>query len=384
MGNISECKCKWKENKKEGELDLPNTKANINEIKSPEFKQIKNLNLLFKKNPKIEKNLEEEELSEIKINEEDNNFYNFKIKTENEKRTRIGTQENSFKKRKLEINEKINSDNSNAKSTSRNKSLKKIESENSFNKDNKKPKFPFKKQKTLLEKSNNKNFFINQNPKKTFFLNRTKTFLGINKFNYKNDININSITERENSFITEFQNTNCKDFFEKYRLNCVQPTKKIPIKSIINNINLLYNDDQENTLFQSEINRLQISGERIIYKKYFNRFLVSTKKEIKIFASKEKFITLQNPIQIFYYNQMKRSSFIEFDNGKKDYNTFEFNNKKDYFHFLIYFNNESFEIFSSLKQELIEKWVSLINYLIDIQDDISIDDEFKDKSEESI
>jgi hypothetical protein len=81
---------------------------------------------------------------------------------------------------------------------------------------------------------------------------------------------------------------------------------------------------------------------------------------------------------------MKRSSFIEFDNGKKDYNTFEFNNKKDYFHFLIYFNNESFEIFSSLKQELIEKWVSLINYLIDIQDDISIDDEFKDKSEESI
>ena len=368
MGNVGECKCKCKENKKEGELDLPNTKGNINEIENAEFKHHKNLSNLFKKNPKIEKKIEDEDfnLSEIKINDLDNKYYNLKLKPENDKRTK----ENSFKRKKLEINDKINSDNSNAKSTSRNKSLKKIESENSFNKENKKPKFPFKKQKTLLEKSNNKNFFINQNPKKTFFLNRTKTFLGINKFNYKNDININSITERENSFITEFQNTNCKDFFEKYRLNCVQLMKKIPIKSIINNINLLYNDDQENTLFQSEINRLQISGERIIYKKYFNRFLVSTKKEIKIFASKEKFITLQKPIQIFYYNQMKRSSFIEFDNGKKDYKTFEFNNKKDFFHFLIYFNNESFEIFSSLKQELIEKWVSLINYLIDIQDDI--------------
>ena len=382
MGNVRKCKCKCKEKKKEGELDLPNTKANINEIENAEFKHHKNLSNLFKKNPKIEKKIEDEDfnLSEIKINDLDNKYYNLKLKPENDKRTK----ENSFKRKKLEINDKINSDNSNAKSTSRNKSLKKIESENSFNKENKKPKFPFKKQKTLLEKSNNKNFFINQNPKKTFFLNRTKTFLGINKFNYKNDININSITERENSFITEFQNTNCKDFFEKYRLNCVQLMKKIPIKSIINNINLLYNDDQENTLFQSEINRLQISGERIIYKKYFNRFLVSTKKEIKIFASKEKFITLQNPIQIFYYNQMKRSSFIEFDNGKKDYNTFEFNNKKDFFHFLIYFNNESFEILSSLKQELIEKWVSLINYLIDIQDDISIDENFKDKSEESI
>ena len=355
MGNISECKCKCKENKKEGELDLPNTKANINEIKSPEFKQIKNLNLLFKKNPKIEKNLEEEELSEIKINEEDNNFYNFKIKTENEKRTRIGTQENSFKKRKLELNEKINLD-----------------------------------LNSISKRDRNKKKNIIKNPKKNkFFFNRTKTFIGTNKLNYKNELTKtnNSNTERENSFLTQiskFQNNNIKNIFEKYHLNCIQSMKKIPIKTIINNINLLYNNnDQEIILFKSELNILQFSGQRIIHKKYFNRFLISTKKEIKIFASKEKFITLQNPIQTFFYNQIKKSYFVEFENEKKIFSTFEYNNKKNYSHFLIYFNNETFQIFSSLQQDLIEKWISLINYLIE-QNDTRTYNQIKNQFDEFI
>ena len=82
MGNVGECKCKCKENKKEGELDLPKSKSNINEIENAEFKRRKNLSNLFKKNPKIEKKIEDEDfnLSEIKINYLDNKYYNLKLK----------------------------------------------------------------------------------------------------------------------------------------------------------------------------------------------------------------------------------------------------------------------------------------------------------------
>ena len=43
--------------------------------------------------------------------------------------------------------------------------------------------------------------------------------------------------------------------------------------------------------------------------------------------------------------------------------------KKDYFYFLIYLNNEKFEIFSSENENIIIKWVSIINYFISKQDD---------------
>lgn len=66
---------------------------------------------------------------------------------------------------------------------------------------------------------------------------------------------------------------------------------------------------------------------------------------------------------------MNKSCLVEFDLGKKSNKnlTPTFHKKKDYFHFMIYFKNETFEILSSESEELIGKWITLINYLIDIQ-----------------
>ena len=66
---------------------------------------------------------------------------------------------------------------------------------------------------------------------------------------------------------------------------------------------------------------------------------------------------------------MNKSCFVEFDLGKKNnqHLTPTFKKKKDNYHFMIYFKNETFEILSSENEELIGKWVTLINYLIDVQ-----------------
>ena len=46
------------------------------------------------------------------------------------------------------------------------------------------------------------------------------------------------------------------------------------------------------------------------------------------------------------------------------------NEKNSIFHFMIYFENETFEVFSG-DHKIVEKWITLINYLIDNQFEIS-------------
>lgn len=63
---------------------------------------------------------------------------------------------------------------------------------------------------------------------------------------------------------------------------------------------------------------------------------------------------------------------VEFDFIKKTDN-FDVKNRKDLVHFMIYFDNESFEVFSG-ENVVVEKWVTLINYLIENQNDIYVVD----------
>ena len=395
MGNLGDCNCKCKDNKQEGEVNLPTTKTNLNVIQNQEISNNnKNLNDLFKKNPiPIKDNKSNEEylndISEVKLNDfDEQNKSILKSKRETEKRTR----ENSIRKKKedlinaLENYYDLNNSNQNKENINTNKknendscldniSLKNVRSE----------KNSITKQKNLFEpfsKFNNQltNTKIQSQKKINFYFDKNKTYIGkhtpiILNNNKNNKVELdktNSTKENNLSFISQlsqFNTQNCKEFLEKYHLICSHVIIDIPIKEIIKNINVLHKEKVNPVLFHSDLNRVQFSGGRVISKKYIGRFFSSTKNEINIYASKEKFITLQNPLQTFLYKDMNKSCLVEFDLGKKSNKnlTPTFHKKKDYFHFMIYFKNETFEILSSESEELIGKWITLINYLIDIQ-----------------
>ena len=377
MGNIRDCQCKCKDNKQEGEVNLPTNKTNVKELQNGNNNEYnKNLKTLFKRNQNQitddNENKNEKEnnifkdkdeyfdgISEIQLNDIDNINNN-----DNQKMS----DKTSRKKRMQSNKEIINKNNSYHK---KNINFKTFD-DDSFQKE----KNDIKKQKTFLENTY-QNFKQDKNQKVNFTFNRTKTTTTadiLRKQKFKKELNKsnNSINEKDSSYFSQFSEFNtstCKDFLEKYHLICTQSTTKIPISKIINNMNLI-NNDSNDVLFHSDLNRVQLSGERVINKKYIGRFLLSTKKEIRLYASKEKYITLQNPIQIFSYNEMKRSCMVEFDLGKKNNGFDTTNEKNSIFHFMIYFDNETFEVFSG-ECKIVEKWVTLINYLIDNQFEIN-------------
>ena len=377
MGNLRDCQCKCKDNKQEGEVNLPTNKTNVKELQNGNNNEYnKNLKTLFKRNQNQitddNENKNEKEnnifkdkdeyfdgISEIQLNDIDNINNN-----DNQKMS----DKTSRKKRMQSNKEIINKNNSYNK---KNINFKTFD-DDSFQKE----KNDIKKQKTFLENTY-QNFKQDKNQKVNFTFNRTKTTTTadiLRKQKFKKELNKsnNSINEKDSSYFSQFSEFNtstCKDFLEKYHLICTQSTTKIPISKIINNMNLI-NNDSNDVLFHSDLNRVQLSGERIINKKYIGRFLLSTKKEIRLYASKEKYITLQNPIQIFSYNEMKRSCMVEFDLGKKNNGFDTTNDKNSIFHFMIYFENETFEVFSG-ECKIVEKWVTLINYLIDNQFEIN-------------
>ena len=175
--------------------------------------------------------------------------------------------------------------------------------------------------------------------------------------------------ENENSFLSNFFNifnsSSCKNFLNTHHLFLRNLTADFKIYNLIN-IKLL-NSSNDEILFQSEMDKILFSGEKIISKKYIERYWTCHKLELRIYTSKQKFINSQIPIHVYKYNKMKRACLVDFDNNRKS-NTFEtpaFKKKHDPCNFMIYFKNESFEVFGSENEELIEKWVTIINYFID-------------------
>ena len=115
------------------------------------------------------------------------------------------------------------------------------------------------------------------------------------------------------------------------------------------------------------MDKILFSGEKIISKKYIERYWTCHKLELRIYTSKQKFLNSQIPLHVHKYNKMKRACLVDFDSNRKS-NTFEtpaFKKKHDPSNFMIYFKNESFEVFGSENEELIEKWVTIINYFIE-------------------
>ena len=397
MGNISECNCKCRDKKNEDEVNLPSSqKIEIEPIPEEENSSIskentnkKDLNTLFKLSTASSRKNNNQE------NENNNNFSNSKKNNEsnshkkkNEPETKLNDKNSEFKKRSSKVKVSIKDNNIKKKIKNHIPKIKKNENDIK-NKNNIKKKI-YKRPKTstatrinsklndelinesLITNRKKNRMILKSNHSKSQF----KSFSHYLEENYENINNSNnkykfdnSDEENENSFLsnyfTIFNSSSCKNFLNSHHLFLRNLTTRFKIYNLIN-IKLLNSSDDE-ILFQSEMDKILFSGEKIISKKYIERYWTCHKLELRIYTSKQKFINSQIPIHVYKYNKMKRACLVDFDNNRKS-NTFEtpaFKKKHDPCNFMIYFKNESFEVFGSENEELIEKWVTIINYFID-------------------
>ena len=105
------------------------------------------------------------------------------------------------------------------------------------------------------------------------------------------------------------------------------------------------------------------------------------KNIFKLYHTKEKFISLQNPIISIEIAKIKKVSVISFNTDKtvNDY-TYKFSvklkyiKKKNRTNFIIVYSDENnkddYEIIASDNEEIVIRWVSLINDCIDQLNDI--------------
>ena len=413
MGTVENCKCKCKyidNNKKEDEVYFPNQKNNKNsEIifnnNTNINKSNSKLEILFNKGKKNEENEEDEIIYKNK-----NNLIN-KIKSETNLINKITSETNLISKnnsRNINNNDFFKPEEQTTQTqriTNSKRESKDLLSQNSHN-DNKKRKYRksvdyIYKGTKLLNEYNSINDIESLSSKRTYNINLYKNnALKKSSFNLIQHIsskpknckkeyvsiklnprkgsffhNNNHLNEKENKNQLEkdpiFNNITCKNFFNKYHLVFINSEFEYDINNLIEPIKLV-NEFMDDSFFYTELNKINFSGSNLITKQILKRFCSSTKTEFRIYNSKEKFITLQNPMKVIKYKDIKKACYVEFEkmfshlkNGLEN----EGNEKKDYFYFLIYLNNEKFEIFSSENENIIIKWVSIINYFISKQDD---------------
>ena len=83
--------------------------------------------------------------------------------------------------------------------------------------------------------------------------------------------------------------------------------------------------------------------------------------EFQCYNSKDKFI-LNNSLTKINIKDIKKVNLCEFktDNNKSINN----NNKIILYHFILFANEDTFEVYASEKEELINKWVYILNFFI--------------------
>lgn len=211
---------------------------------------------------------------------------------------------------------------------------------------------------------------------------------------------INSISTNNNNFLsndiyneTEQITTNksivdvvSKNFLEHHKIILKDTVKQdeMNLSNVIEKISLM-NNLLDDVIFYSELQKLNHNDNlsKGYNRKYITRFCAVSKKEFKYFQSKEKFITLQKPINIIDFSMMKKVSLIDFEDDeknkiltKKNLKNFDLKvnskDKKPILHnFIIMFTTNldeqfnNYEIFASENEEFANKWVSVINYFID-------------------
>ena len=397
MGNISECNCKCRDKKNEDEVNLPSSqKIEIEPIPEEENSSLskentnkKDLNTLFKSSTaSSRKNINQE--NDNNNNHLKNNKHNdINQKKQKNKSEMKVDDNNSFKRTTSKVKVSIKDNNIKKKIKNHIPKSKRHENDLSSKKKNTSNKKHYQRPKTseptrLNSKLNdeliNETLLTNRKKNRMILKNnhsnsQFKSFTHYLEENYEklndshNKDKFDSEKENENSFLSNFFNifnsSSCKNFLNTHHLFLRNLTADFKIYNLIN-IKLL-NSSNDEILFQSEMDKILFSGEKIISKKYIERYWTCHKIELRIYTSKQKFLNSQSPIHVYKYNKMKRACLVDFDSNRKS-NTFEtpaFKKKNDPCNFLIYFKNESFEVFGSENEELIEKWVTIINYFIE-------------------
>ena len=396
MGNITECNCKCRDKKNEDEVNLPSSqKIEIEPIPEEENSSIskentnkKDLNTLFKSSTASSRkiiNQENDNNHNISKNNNNNESNFHKKKQKNKIETKVDDN-NTFKRTTSKV--KVSIKDNNIKKKIKNHIPKNKKNEIISSKKNNVKKKHYQRPKTsevtrfnsklndelinetLLTNRKKNRMILKSNHSKSQF----KSFSHYLEENYENDSKNkhkydNSEEENENSFLSNyfniFNSSSCKNFLNSHHLFLRNLTTEFKIYNLIN-VKLL-NSSNDEILFQSEMDKILFSGEKIISKKYIERYWTCHKIELRIYTSKQKFINSQIPIHVYKFNKMKRACLVDFDNNRKS-NTFDtpaFKKKHDPCNFMIYFKNESFEVFGSENEELIEKWVTIINYFIE-------------------
>ncbi len=396
MGNISECNCKCRDKKNEDEVNLPSSqKIEIEPIPEEENSSLskentnkKDLNTLFKSSTASSRkiiNQENDNNHNISKNNNNNESNFHKKKQKNKIETKVDDN-NTFKRTTSKV--KVSIKDNNIKKKIKNHIPKNKKNEIISSKKNNVKKKHYQRPKTsevtrfnsklndelinetLLTNRKKNRMILKSNHSKSQF----KSFSHYLEENYENDSKNkhkydNSEEENENSFLSNyfniFNSSSCKNFLNSHHLFLRNLTTEFKIYNLIN-VKLL-NSSNDEILFQSEMDKILFSGEKIISKKYIERYWTCHKIELRIYTSKQKFINSQIPIHVYKFNKMKRACLVDFDNNRKS-NTFDtpaFKKKHDPCNFMIYFKNESFEVFGSENEELIEKWVTIINYFIE-------------------
>ena len=406
MGTVQQCKCRCNDKRMEEEMNLPinsniqkkeclfDDNNNNNDIVHPDVDLpilfSNKINISLDENEKVNENENEKEkdlniikeenesdlINEISIKNESSFFSDKQNKSRNinnndddinkiedlttqtQKMTFTKIESKDFLRKNFNNNFKINNINKIRKSIDNiyhGKNL--LKDNNSINDQSMSSKRTYN-----LTKNSLKNSLIQlQSSKKLNIVPKEYVSIKLSPRRKRMSFHYNLKELENNNILNEehcFNNIICKQFFEKYHLIFVNPIFKYDINKLFDSVKLV-NNFMDDAFFYSDLMKIHFSD--CINKQCLNRFCSTTKSEFRIYNSKEKYITLQNPMEIIKYEDMKKACYIDFDNKNKIEKK---KNKKNKKYFLIYLKEEKFEIFASEKEEIIIKWVSIINYFI--------------------
>ena len=145
----------------------------------------------------------------------------------------------------------------------------------------------------------------------------------------------------------------------------------------------------DKVVLYSELNKINITNSNIKSphnRKYILRFCTLTSTEFAYYQTKEKFITLQNPVKSISYSDMKDVFQFTFKNDEQQNNTsstttteakhkfktsLPTNKQPLHYHFMIVYTTYKhckeelqYEIFSSENTDIVHRFVSTITYYI--------------------
>ena len=190
--------------------------------------------------------------------------------------------------------------------------------------------------------------------------------------------NINNFFSKELQKEVEIEDPAMKSFFDHHKMHMkqsIQTGEDVDLSKVIDKISL-HNTFLDDVLLYSDLLKL-IHNDNLSKpnnRKYTSRFCAVTKTEFKYYQTKENFITLQKAVNEIEFTAMKKVSLITFENdstisdNSKKFGMKNTKKNKCLYNFIIIYSTEygdNYEIFASENEEIVNKWVAVINYFID-------------------